>query len=98
MAFAILVQGVAKSEHAARVKEAMMTLAAESMKQPVTIRYEFYQSQDNPLNCVLFAMWDNEAGWKASVESAAHDRYMQSLPKDSWETRSVLTKLEPMGK
>ena len=96
MAFAIVVEGVATRAHVDLVKQALMTLSAESMQQAGTIRYEFYQSQENPLKLFLFALWEDEAGWKANVASAAHDDYLNSLPDDAWEIRPVLTKLQPI--
>ena len=96
MAFAILVQGIAARGHLDDVKQALATLAQESMQQPGTICYDFYQDQENPFKLFLFAMWEDEAGWQANVKSPEHDRYMDSLTEESWEARPDLTKLQPM--
>ena len=75
MAFAILTQGTATPGHVDLVRNALMTLAREGGNASGTIRYEFYQPKDDPTVFFLFAIWENEADWKAHVTSDAHDRY-----------------------
>jgi quinol monooxygenase YgiN len=96
MAFAALFQGTVASEHLDVVKIALTTLARECENDPGTIRYEFYQPQNDPTIVILFAIWQNEADWQAHVASDAHDRYAKSLPADAWVIRPVLTKLQPL--
>ena len=93
MAFAVMVEGTASARHVETVRNALVTLAHESMKQPGTLRYEFYQPENDPLKFILFALWEDEAGWRANVASAEHDRYMAALPEDAWTSRPALTKL-----
>ena len=93
MAYAIMVQGKAHLAHVENVKHALMTLARESLKQPGTIRYDFYQPSDDVTTFILLAEWEDEAGWRANVASAEHDAYIQSLAPDAWEIRQQRTHL-----
>lgn len=97
MAFSIVVRGLAAPQHVETVKAALLKLASESMRQPGTLRYEFYQGQDDPNIFVLLAMWEDEAGWRVHVKSPEHDAYLASLPEDAWLERPALTKMIALG-
>ena len=96
MAFSIMVQGIAAPTHVETVKQALMTLARESLLQPGTLRYEFYQPANDVTKFILLAMWEDEAGWRANVASEAHVRYVQILPEDAWVSRPAVTILQPL--
>ncbi len=96
MAFAALFEGKAAAEHLSVLKDALVILARQSREQAGTIRYEFFQPQDDPLTILLFAVWEDEADWKAHVASDVHNRYAQSLPAGAWAVRPVMTRLQAL--
>lgn len=77
-------QGRAATEHLDTVKASLETLAQESIAQPGTIRYEFYQAETDPQVILLFAVWETEADWRAHIASDAHERHVASLPAGAW--------------
>ena len=85
MAYVATFQGKAATEHIDALKKSMQRLANESVKQPGTIRYEFYQSEDEPEVFLLFAIWETEADWQTHVSSEAHIQHVESLPSNAWE-------------
>ncbi|MBX3054432.1 MAG: antibiotic biosynthesis monooxygenase [Caldilineaceae bacterium] len=89
MAFVAMFQGTAAPEHLSTVKESVAILERESRDQPGTIRYEFYQSADDPTVFLLFAIWETEADWRAHVASEAHQKHVASLPAGAWKLRPV---------
>ena len=97
MAFAITVQATAAPAHVDTVKQALTTLARESVDQPGTLRYEFHQSYDDPATFLLVAVWESEDGWQANVTSEAHDRYLAALPEDAWAVPPELSKWRPFA-
>ena len=96
MAFSIMVRGIAAPQHIATVRQALMTLAQASRRQPGTLRYEFYQPDGEAATFILLAMWEDEAGWQANVKSPEHDDYVKSLPEDAWAQRPAVTILRPV--
>ena len=47
--------------------KAQMLLAQESRQEPGTIRYDFYQREDDPTQIMLLGVWESEADWKAHI-------------------------------
>lgn len=93
MAFAALFQGTASPKHLDTLKESLRILAEESLKEPRTLRYEFYQSEEEPTIITLFAIWENEADWKTHIVSDAHNRHVASLPEGAWAIPPKMTRL-----
>jgi quinol monooxygenase YgiN len=96
MAYTATFQGTAALEYVDVVRKALVILARESRKEPGTIRYEFYQLEDDPTNFLLFAIWENEAAWQAHVAGDAHARHVASLPEGAWAKRPVMTRLSAL--
>ncbi len=96
MAFAALFQGTAASDHVDTVRNALVTLARESRKEPGTIRYEFYQYEDESAGFLLFGIWESEAAWQAHVAGDAHTRHVASLPEGAWTIRPAMTRLQAL--
>jgi hypothetical protein len=61
MAYIATFQGTAAVEHIAAVRASMLLLQQESQAQPGTLRYEFYQSTENPAVFLLLAIWEEQA-------------------------------------
>lgn len=93
MDFGLMVQGTAAPGFEETVKNALLQLAREAIQQPGTIRYDFFQFQDEPARFMLIAVWENAEQWRAHVESDVHVRYEQSLPQGAWASRPAATKL-----
>lgn len=84
MTYVATFQATAAEEHIDVVREAVWTLEKESQGQPGLIRYEFYQSDENPLVFFLFTIWETKADLQAHVVSDAHNRHVASLPAGAW--------------
>lgn len=84
MTYVATFQGTAAAEHIDAVQEAVRILERETQGQPGLIRYEFYQSTENPAVFLLFSIWETEADLRAHVVSAAHERHVASLPPGAW--------------
>lgn len=93
MAFAAQFQGTAASEHIETVRSALMILERESRKEAGTIRYEFYQPEENPNVFLLLGIWDSEAAWQAHVGGDIHRRHVESLPEGVWAISPEMTPL-----
>jgi len=96
MPFAALFQGTAAPEHLETLKKLQATLARESMEEPGTVRYEFYQAADDPTHILLFAIWESEADWQAHRTGDVHNRYVASLPEGVWTNRPQMTRLQAL--
>lgn len=96
MAFAALFQGTASTEHLDALKKSLKVLAEESLNEPGTLRYEFYQSEEEPTIITLFAIWENEADWKTHIVSDAHNRHVASLPEGAWAIPPKMTRLKSL--
>lgn len=92
MPFIATFRGVAASEHVETIKASLAVLQEESREQPGTLRYEFYQMEDDPRVFMLFAVWAGEADWRAHVASPAHDRHVARLPGGAWTTPPQMTR------
>lgn len=90
MAFIALFQGTAAEAHLPSLKQSLGTLERESKEQPGTIRYEFYQSEEDPAVIMLFGMWETEADFRAHVASDAHRRHEASLPSGAWAIPPIM--------
>ncbi len=97
MTFAASFQGIAAPEHVDALRTSLAILERASRKQSGTIRYDFYQSADDPTIFMLFAIWESKADWQAHVASAAHRRHVESLPEGAWVTRPVKTEWQPLS-
>ncbi len=84
MAYIATFQATANPNHVDTIKRSLSILERDSRAQPGTIRYEFYQAEDDPTVFILFAIWESEADWKNHVASDAHDRHVQALPDGAW--------------
>jgi quinol monooxygenase YgiN len=91
MAYIATFQGTAAVEHIDTIRTSMLILQQESQAQPGTLRYEFYQSQENPAVFLLFAIWDDQADWQAHVASDAHKQHVARLPAGAWAIPPVRT-------
>ena len=91
MAYFATFQGTAAEEHIDTVHEAVRILEQESQGQPGLIRYEFYQSAENPAIFLLFTIWESTADLRAHVASDAHERHVASLPQGAWAIPPVKT-------
>ena len=85
MAHVATFRGRAATEHLDTLKASLASLAQESVAQPGTIRYEFYQAETDPHVIMLLAIWETEADWRAHIASDAHKRHEASLPAGAWE-------------
>ncbi len=85
MAFVAIFQATASPEYLPIVKHSVAILEQESREQPGTIRYEFYQSKDDPIVFMLFGIWETKADWQAHVASEAHKKHESSLPAGAWK-------------
>lgn len=97
MAFIALFQGTAAAEHEDAVRQSVAKLAADSQDEPGTIRYEFYQREDDPAVFLLFAIWESEADWRAHVAGEAHRRHEARLPAGAWKSRPAMTRLQSLS-
>ena len=91
MAYIATFQGTAAVEHIAAVRASMLLLQQESQAQPGTLRYEFYQSAENPAVFLLLTIWEEQADWQAHVASDAHKRHVARLPIGAWAIPPVKT-------
>lgn len=97
MAFVAMFQGTAAREHLSTVKESVAILEHASRDQPGTIRYEFYQSTEDPTIFLLFGIWKTEADWRAHVASEAHRKHVASLPAGAWKIRPVKSEWQALS-
>ncbi|MEZ4683174.1 MAG: antibiotic biosynthesis monooxygenase family protein [Caldilineaceae bacterium] len=84
MTYVATFQGTATEEHIDTVREAVRILERETQGQPGLIRYEFYQSAENPAIFLLFTIWKSAADLRAHVASDAHKGHVASLPSGAW--------------
>ncbi len=97
MAFVAMFQGTAAAEHLSTVKESVAILERESRDQPGTIRYEFYQSAEEPTLFLLFAIWETEADWRAHIASEAHRKHVSFLPAGAWKIRPAKSEWQALS-
>lgn len=97
MAFVAVFQGTAAPEHLLAVKRSVAILEQESREQPGTIRYEFYQSKDDPVVFMLFGIWETRADWQAHVASEAHHKHVASLPSGAWQVRPSMREWQALS-
>ena len=97
MAFAALFQGTAAPEHVETLRESLTTLARKGRNEPGTIRYEFYNHEDEPAVFLLFAVWESEADWQAHVAGDAHTQHIASRPEDAWTIPPTMTRLRALA-
>lgn len=98
MAYIATFQGTAAEEHIDAVRDAVQILARESQGQPGLIRYEFYQSSENPAIFLLFSIWESAADLRTHVASAAHERHVASLPPGAWAIPPAKTDWQQLNK
>lgn len=84
MTYVATFQGTAAPDHIETVQKAVRILERETQGQPGLIRYEFYQSTENPAVFMLFTVWESAADLRAHVASDAHERHVASLPSGAW--------------
>jgi quinol monooxygenase YgiN len=97
MSFVATFRGIAAPDHVDAIKASLVTLQEESRTQSGTLRYEFYQMEDDPTVFMLFAVWQREADWRAHVASPAHDRHVERLPAGAWATPPQMTRWTAWG-
>ena len=93
MAFAALFHGTAAPEHVEALTAAQVLLAQASLREPGTIRYDFYQHADDPTQIILLGIWESEDAWQAHVAGDVHTNYAASLPEGAWVTPPSMTRL-----
>ena len=91
--FAALFHGTAAPEHLDTLTKAQTLLAQESRQEPGTIRYDFYQQEDDPTQIMLLGIWESEADFEAHIPGDAHTSYAASLPEGAWATPPSMTRL-----
>lgn len=97
MAYFATFQATANPTHVDTIKHSLSILERESRTQPGTIRYEFYQAEDDPTVFMLFAIWESEADWQNHVASDAHDRHVQALPDGAWVSPPKQIRWQPLA-
>lgn len=96
-AFAALFQGTAAPEHVEALTEAQALLAQKSLQEPGTIRYDFYQHEEDPTQILLLGVWESEDAWRAHVAGDVHTAYAASLPEGAWATLPSMTRLSALA-
>lgn len=84
MAFIWMVQATAAQEHVGAVSGALLKLAPEGQNAPGSIRYEYFQSKEDPTQFMHFSIWESEADKEQFNASQAHQEILGSLPEDAW--------------
>ena len=79
MTFIATFEGRASAQHLLALQESLATLEQESRAQPGTIRYEFYQSAEEPTRFMLLGIWEDEADWHAHVASPIGSSYRKPI-------------------
>lgn len=96
MPFAAMFRATATPEHLESLLHSVTQLAYEARNEPNTIRYDFYQSEDAPLEFTLLAVWENEEDWRAHVAAFAHKRHVAELPENAWAIPPSMTRLRAL--
>jgi quinol monooxygenase YgiN len=96
MAFIALFQATAAPEHVDAVRDSVVRLAQDSRKESGTLRYEFYQYEDEPTIFLLFGIWESEEQWRAHVSGEAHRAHDARLPDGAWAIRPTMTRLQAL--
>jgi len=91
MAHIATFQGTAAVEHIEAVRASTRILQRESQAHTGMLRYEFYQSQENPALFLLVTIWEEEADLRAHVASDAHQQHVARLPAGAWAIPPVKT-------
>ena len=96
MSYTALFRAKAARDHLPFVRQALIKLASASLEEPGTLRYDFYQSQEEPTEIMLFGEWKSEVDWQAHMAGRAHTQYVASLPEGAWDVPPAQTRLTPI--
>lgn len=72
MAFTWMIQSVMAEEHVDAFKEALSKLEPHGKNAPGAIRYEGYQSKEDPTQFINFTIWESEVDKDRFNELEAH--------------------------
>ena len=97
MTFIATFEGRASAEHLSTLQESLKILEQASRAQPGTIRYEFYQSEEEPTRFMRLGVWEDEEDWQAHVASEVHKQHVASLPVGAWTVRPAMSRWRSLG-
>lgn len=96
MAFTWMIQATVAEEHIDTFKEVLLKLAPHGQSAEGSIRYEYYQSKENPTQFLHFSIWESEADKNRFNDSEAHVEILGSLPEGTWASPPAPTVLEAL--
>lgn len=66
----LIAELVAKPEHAASLRAALLAMIDPVRREPGCIEYAMHVEQDDPTRIVMYEIWENEAALRAHAEAA----------------------------
>jgi len=81
MAFTFMLQFIVAEQHVEAFKEASIKLESHGKNAPGAIRFEYYQSKEDPTKFINFAIWESAADSDRFAKSEAHVEIGGALPE-----------------
>jgi len=91
-----MIQATAAQEHIDAVSDALLALAPHGGNAPGSIRYEYYQTKEDPAKFLHFSIWESEADKDRFNASQAHVEILGSLPEGAWAIAPAATVLQAL--
>jgi len=89
--FAVMIAGLVKPGMDGYMKHYLKEMMDESVKDKGCILYNIHQSTDNPLEFMVYMLWESEAAFEKHNQKPEMQEFKKELSKQMFEAQSPKT-------